>query len=167
MSSMKRNLAKKIVFLLLITTCFVLPYVAVAQTPPPARDYVMLQPLPNTTTAGSEAVDINKYLPGIFQLAIGLSGALAVIMIIMGGLKYMTSDAISSKKAGADQIRNAVYGLLLALGAYMILYTINPRLVSQQGTTIVQPIEYSPDAWSKFRKGTPVTQPPVTRPENR
>ena len=88
-------------------------------------------------------------------------------MIIMGGLKYMTSDAISSKKAGADQIRNAVYGLLLALGAYMILYTINPRLVSQQGTTIVQPIEYSPDAWSKFRKGTPVTQPPVTRPKNR
>lgn len=71
-----------------------------------------------------------NYLNIMIKLIIGIAGVLAMVMIVMGGIEYMTSDLISSKEAGKEQITHAVLGLLLALGAYMILNTINPALLS-------------------------------------
>ncbi|MEI8175100.1 MAG: hypothetical protein WCG28_04080, partial [bacterium] len=42
----------------------------------------------------------------------------------------MTSELISSKEAGKESIRNALLGLLLALGAWLILNTLNPDLLN-------------------------------------
>jgi hypothetical protein len=47
----------------------------------------------------------------------------------MGGIEYMTSELVSSKEAGKERIRDALFGLLLALGAWTLLYTINPDLL--------------------------------------
>ncbi|MBU0611932.1 C40 family peptidase, partial [Patescibacteria group bacterium] len=41
----------------------------------------------------------------------------------------MTSELVSSKQAGKQRILNAVLGLLLALGSYAILNTLNPALL--------------------------------------
>ena len=71
-----------------------------------------------------------NYLNIIIKLVIGIAAVLAMVMIVMGGIEYMTSDLISSKEAGKDTIRNAILGLLIALGAYLILNTINPQLLS-------------------------------------
>src|SRR3989338_3117607 len=71
-----------------------------------------------------------NYLNIIIKLVIGIAAVLAMVMIVMGGVEYMTSDLISSKEAGKDTIRNAILGLLIALGAYLILNTINPQLLS-------------------------------------
>src|SRR3989344_9109949 len=71
-----------------------------------------------------------NYLNIIIKLIIGIAAVLAMVMIVMGGIEYMTSDFISSKEAGKDTIRNAILGLLIALGAYLILNTINPQLLS-------------------------------------
>jgi len=71
-----------------------------------------------------------NYLNIIIKLVLGIAGVLAMVMIVMGGIEYMTSDLISSKEAGKEQITHAVLGLLLALGAYLILNTINPQLLS-------------------------------------
>ena len=78
--------------------------------------------------------DLGGYIPGLVRLAIQVAGALAVIMIVIGGVQYASSDAISGKSEGKERIQNAIYGLLLAIGAYIILYSVNPKTLSLQLT---------------------------------
>jgi hypothetical protein len=66
----------------------------------------------------------------MIKIVIGFGAVLAMVMIVMGGIEYMTDELISGKEAGKERIRNAILGLLLALGAYLILNTINPQLLS-------------------------------------
>ncbi|MFZ2072434.1 MAG: M15 family metallopeptidase [Minisyncoccia bacterium] len=71
-----------------------------------------------------------NYLNALIKLCIGLAAVLAMIMIVMGGIEYMTSELVSSKQAGKQKILHAVLGLLLALGSYAILNTLNPELLN-------------------------------------
>jgi type IV secretory pathway VirB2 component (pilin) len=71
-----------------------------------------------------------KYLNIIIKLFFGIAGVLAVVMIVMGGIQYMTSELISSKEEGKNTIVHAILGLLLALGAWLILNAINPDLLN-------------------------------------
>lgn len=73
--------------------------------------------------------NIVPYLQNIFSFSVAIAGGLAVIMIVIGGIKYMMSEAITDKGDAKDQIQSAVKGLLIALTAYVLLYTINPDLV--------------------------------------
>lgn len=84
-------------------------------TPPPA------------TAKGNVALGL--YLNMMIRLFIGICAVLAVIMIVIGGIEYMTTELVSSKEAGKERIRNAIFGLLLALGAWTLLYTINPDIL--------------------------------------
>jgi hypothetical protein len=117
----------------------------------PLPDYTVLVPLPGTTencSNGSVATiqyttnsdgsisqtggcqtNFQTYLPGIFNLAIGIAAVLAFVVITYGGILYMTSDSINDTKKGKEYIENAFWGLGLTLGAWVILYTINPQLV--------------------------------------
>ena len=119
---------KQVWFLILLLVVsgwlFVSASSALAQT-----DYQLLAPLPGyvKTTAGNRTT-ASAYISGIFTLLIAVAGGLAVIMIIWGGIKYMSTDAIGGKSEAKDTIQNAIWGLLLALGAYIILNTINTRL---------------------------------------
>lgn len=90
-------------------------------------DYIPLASLPGTTDSKG-SVNLNTYIPGIFNLTIGIAGVLAVLMIVIGGVEYMTTDAIQGKADGKARINNALWGLLLVLVSYILLYTINPRL---------------------------------------
>lgn len=72
---------------------------------------------------------LSKYLNTMIKVIIGIAAVLAVIMIVMGGIQYMTSELISSKEEGKKRITNAVFGLFIAIGAYLILFTINPNLL--------------------------------------
>jgi hypothetical protein len=97
-----------------------------------AEGYCLLAPIPLQGADGgvTEKANINTYIKAMFQLAIGIAGGLAVLRIVMGGIKYMTSEAFGDKSDAKDTIYHAVIGLLLAISAYTILYTVNPRLVS-------------------------------------
>ena len=89
--------------------------------------YVPLAPLDN---AGVPATSkLSEYIPAVFKLSIGIAAVLAFVMITFGGIMYATSDAITGKSAGREYITNALWGLLLVLGAYAILYTINPKIL--------------------------------------
>jgi len=70
-----------------------------------------------------------KYLNTMIDLIIGLVAVGAVVMIVLGGMEYMTSELISSKEHGKERIRNALLGIIIAIGAYALLYTINPALL--------------------------------------
>src|SRR3989344_1074884 len=95
--------------------------------------YTPLAPLPGLPAVPYETdteCPFGNYLNIIIKLIIGIAAVLAMVMIVMGGIEYMTSDLVSSKEAGKDTIINAILGLLIALGAYLILNTINPQLLS-------------------------------------
>ena len=69
------------------------------------------------------------YLNTIIDLVIGFASVLAVVMIVIGGIEYITSDIPSAKGNGKERIINAIFGLVLVLGAYALLNTINPALL--------------------------------------
>ncbi len=98
--------------------------------------YKPLAPLPgldkqiDTKRSDANPCPLGNYLNIIIKLFFGICGVLAVVMITMGGVQYMTSELVSSKEAGRESITHAVIGLLLALAAYLILNTINPDLLN-------------------------------------
>ena len=79
--------------------------------------------------AGKPSTAFAGYLNAMIKIFIGLCAVLAMVMIIMGGIQYMTSELISGKEEGKKKITQAVLGLILALGAVAILNTINPDLL--------------------------------------
>ncbi len=89
---------------------------------------VPLAPLPGTENTEGR-VDVVSYLPRVFTLMIGIAGVLAVLMIMIGGIQYLSTDAISGKQQGKERVQNALWGLLLALGSWVILATISPNLL--------------------------------------
>ncbi|MEK7471201.1 MAG: pilin [Patescibacteria group bacterium] len=108
-----------------------------------AENYNLLAPLPKTdgTTMSSYPTqdgNLSVYLNLMIKLFIGICAVLAVIMIVMGGIEYMTSELPGMKSEGKERIRNAIFGLLLALGAWTLLNTINPNLLK---TNIVPPVK--------------------------
>ena len=70
-----------------------------------------------------------QYIRGIYNLFIGVVGLLAVVMIMLGGFKWLLAAGNAQKIAGAKTtIISAIMGLVLALGSYSILSWINPAL---------------------------------------
>ncbi len=130
--------------LLVLTLCFYLfPFVVTfAQAP---TDYVVLTPLPGTTncgtntTTGNCTTNLGLYLPQMFNLIVAIAAGLAFVMITLGGITYATTDAIMEKSQGKEWVTNAIYGLLLVISAYLILYTINPQILDFS-LNITQPV---------------------------
>ncbi|MEI8337822.1 MAG: pilin [bacterium] len=79
---------------------------------------------------GSNPVDLGTYFRQMYMLLVGIASALAVLMVIWGGVEYITTDAIGGKEEGKQKVQNAILGLILALGSYLILQTINPALLN-------------------------------------
>lgn len=73
--------------------------------------------------------DFFSLVKALINILIAIAAMLAVVFITIGGLQYMTTDSISGKEDGKENIKNAILGLLLALISWLILYTINPSLV--------------------------------------
>ena len=70
------------------------------------------------------------YLNIIIRIFLGISAVLAMVMIVVAGVQYMTTEAVSGKGQAKSNIINAVFGFVLALAAYVILNTINPALLN-------------------------------------
>lgn len=99
--------------------------------------YNLLAPIPGLEEAANTN-DIGKYFNTIFLIAIGLCGALAVIMIVIGGIQYMGDESIFGKTEAKSRIKMAILGLIIALAAYALLNTINPDLLGGGGLNIKQ-----------------------------
>ena len=131
---------KKILLLLTSTTLLVLPLLAYAQT----SAYRPLIQLPITTGG---APGWQGYIDLLYATAISLAALLAVMKIVIAGAKYMFSDVITNKAEAKKDIQGALLGLLLILGAVILLNLINPQLTN---TTInidrIQPTPKIPPA---------------------
>lgn len=96
-------------------------------------DDAYLAPLPGL--AGQPS-GLKGFLQGLFNVLIIVAGILALVMIVIGAITYLSSDALSHKTEGRDMMVNAVFGLILALGSWVIINTINPNLAANLSITI-------------------------------
>jgi hypothetical protein len=99
--------------------------------------YVPLEPLPflpncfgPNCAAGKTNGSFASLIGGSFKLLIGAGGVIAVVMIVLGALTYMFSDIVGNKKKALDRIRGAMWAVVLLVSSYLILYTINPELLT-------------------------------------
>ena len=92
-------------------------------------DFVPLAPIPGLIDKDT-AKDPSKFFNALFTYGITIAGLLAVIMITVGGIQYMSSDAVSNKTEGRERITYALMGLLLVLFSWVLLYTINPEILN-------------------------------------
>ena len=91
--------------------------------------YTFLAPLGEITT-WSQDDDLYSYLNFIIKTIIILASVFAVVMIMIGGFEYLSSDAIGSKQDGLKRIQDAIWGLLIALFSWLLLNTINPDILN-------------------------------------
>lgn len=110
---------------IIITTQLLSVGVAFAQ-----KSYQLLEPIPFYGTGELKSTDLDTYLETVFAFGISLAGILAVLMIVIGGIEYITAYGNTGRTENAkNRITQALIGLLLAICAYLILYTINPDLI--------------------------------------
>lgn len=95
-----------------------------------AQQYVPLVTIPGVTEAG-KGVDMTSYISNMIKFLIAASGALAIIILVIAGTKYIASGiAPDAKNDAKEQMQHAFIGLGLILTSYLILNTINPNLVN-------------------------------------
>jgi hypothetical protein len=126
-------------------------------TPPKDSSYRLLAPFPGLAVlldpsqcgavSAGKICSINDLLNFIFKILIGVTAVSLVFRLIWDGYRIMTTDVPFIKVNAKSDFFTALGGLLLALSAYIILNTINPKLVSNdisiQGVgvgVIVQPL---------------------------
>ncbi len=104
------------------------PAPAPQQNPTPISNGFIDQIIPSSLF--DKMPPLSKVLNQLFYLGLLVAIVLAIVMIIRGGVEYMTIDAIYSKESGKNRIKAALGGLLLAFSTILILNTINPSLTS-------------------------------------
>jgi len=138
---------KKIIKIILVAVCFLtlLPTITIAEEKTPS-DYTLLEPLPQMgkpDEKGKVTPGLGPYLEGMFKIGIGVAGVLAVIMITIGGVQYMTTEAVPGKDEGKKRINQALFGLVLALSSYLLLSEIDSTLIETSLT--LKPVPAPPE----------------------
>jgi hypothetical protein len=94
-------------------------------------NYKLLAPLPGLVgDRVNIANGLGSYLNNLYTAGIAIATGLAVLMIVIGGIQYVSSDAIGGKSDGKQRIQDAIIGLLLAFMSYLLLNTLNPDLLN-------------------------------------
>ena len=79
----------------------------------------------------SDSTNITEYINRLYISAVAIAGITAVVMIVIGSIYYVVSGGSQDKqREGKDIITSAIWGVVLLLGAYTILNTVNPELVT-------------------------------------
>lgn len=103
-------------------------------------EYCLLEPIPQFG-ASVDTSDLQGYFTKIISLILMLGSAFAVLMIVYGGVLYMGSESVFKKGEGLAKVEGAIFGLLLLVGAYSILNSINPSLVNLE--IKLRPVTYN------------------------
>lgn len=84
----------------------------------------------NPCTSGAEA-ELGKCVSQIYIWSLGVSGLLAVAVSVIGGYYVMTARGNGQQASkGKSMIYSSIAGLVLLMGAYLLLNTINSDLTN-------------------------------------
>lgn len=92
----------------------------------------------NCITQGSNnartgATDIDAVIKSVTNLLLFLVGAVSVIMLVLGGFKYVTSNGNADQiKSAKNTIMYAVIGLVVAIVAYAAVDFVVDALIAYQ-----------------------------------
>ncbi len=82
---------------------------------------------------------IGQYIAGIYKYAIGVVGILAAVVLMVGGIVWLTAGGSATRVGEAKAwIGASLTGLIIALTSYMILYQINPKLTQFEPIKVTQ-----------------------------
>ncbi len=113
-----------------------LVFLVIPQTSQAADDAISFTPqiaIPGYNGGKITEYSIGLYILAIYKYAIGIVGILATVVLMYGGIRWLTSGGSSEKIGDAKAwIGAALSGLVLALASFLILNTINPELVKIQ-----------------------------------
>jgi hypothetical protein len=77
--------------------------------------------------------NLPDYIARVYNIMIGLAGGLASFMFIVAGFQYVLARGDASKIGRAKKrMTNSIVALFLIFGAYFILNTINPAILSMK-----------------------------------
>ncbi|MFW0837501.1 MAG: pilin [Candidatus Komeilibacteria bacterium] len=134
----KKNRANKFItgvlagFLLLFGLVW---FSAIGQAANEGIKFVPQTTIPGVTKAGDTNFTVTpdtlgNYINAIYQYGVGVVAVLAVVMIMLGGFKWIFSGGSAERISSAKgTITNAIVGLILVLTSWLLLSTINPALV--------------------------------------
>ncbi|PIZ45364.1 hypothetical protein COY31_00500 [Candidatus Wolfebacteria bacterium CG_4_10_14_0_2_um_filter_39_18] len=99
----------------------------------------------------ADATSPADFISKFYRIALGVVGGAALGVLVYGAILWTVSGAVSTKQDAMEWIWAAIWGLILLLGAYLILNTINPDLVKLKnpdqllmpGTTDLTPLIYA------------------------
>lgn len=111
-------------------------------------EYNLLAPIGEIKSI-DDTKQLGDYINLIVKIFLGICGALAVIMIVIYGIQWMGSESIFAKTESKQKIGGALMGLVLALGSWMLLNTINPDLLGGELNIGQANIEVEEDAMSE------------------
>lgn len=78
----------------------------------------------------TDETNLPELINYIYTFSLYIVGLIGLGVLTYAGLRWMTSVGNPSAQADAkDQITQAVIGIILLLGSYLLLYTINPALL--------------------------------------
>ena len=108
----------------------------------PSKDencYQFLEALPtsegdltsvNTGADKKKGTGLGEFITFAFEIGVGVAGVLGVVMLTIYGFQYAANDKnIANFEVLKEKITKVILGLLLLLGIFVILNTINPDLL--------------------------------------
>jgi len=116
-----------IIFLLVVLLYFGLAVKSMAGTPTTLENGLYL----GLESSGEGGATFSQYASRVLKFGIITGALLAVVMIVISGFKYITAAGDTGKIEDAkDKIWQALIGLLVIVGSYLLLNTINPDLLN-------------------------------------
>ena len=79
---------------------------------------------------------IESYLNALYRWAAGAAVILAITIMMIGGVEWMTGSAVGTIDKGKKRIQNALLGLLFVFGTTTLLSFINPDIVALRSVDV-------------------------------
>lgn len=109
----------------ILAFAFLLVSIAPSIASAAVTDFIPLVGIPGIADSDLATTGFGDYINALYRLSISIAALLAVIKIVAAGAKYMLSDIVTHKEDAKKDIQGALLGLLVIIGAVIILTTIN------------------------------------------
>lgn len=102
----------------------------------------------------TEETTIGDLVLFLYYFILGLGGIAAFVMIVWGGIQWFVSAGdVGAIKSAKEKIFSAILGLVILLGSYLILYTIDPQLVTIPPLELLAPGEIPTPVFPDITEG--------------
>lgn len=105
---------------------------------------------------------VGEYIRAIYNFGLITISILAVLMIIISGIKIIFSGLGGDRKEAYKRITQSVIGLVIAWGSYTLLYMLNPQMVNLKslGVVLIEAITIDTEG---AKESTPPVKPYITK----